>query len=48
MKKYIALTLVLILASLAITGCGETVSGVGKDINRIGRGVKTVFIRDAE
>ena len=26
-------------------GCGETVSGVGKDVNRMGKGVSTFFFR---
>jgi len=29
-----------------LTGCGETFSGMGKDIRRIGRGAKTVVFRD--
>ena len=39
----------LILAAIVVfmlSGCGETVSGIGKDTGRIGRGVRTVFIRD--
>ena len=27
-----------------ISGCGETVHGVGKDVSRVGRGVKTIFV----
>lgn len=44
MKKIIILVL-LITASLTLTGCGETVSGVGKDVNRMGKGVSTFFFR---
>lgn len=31
----------------ALAGCGETISGVGKDAGRIGKGVKTIFIKDS-
>ena len=34
-----------LIASLALGGCGETVSGVGKDVNRMGKGVGTFFFR---
>lgn len=27
------------------SGCGETISGVGKDANRMGKGVNTFFFR---
>ncbi|MBL7069296.1 MAG: hypothetical protein ISS34_05515 [Candidatus Omnitrophica bacterium] len=38
--------LVLIIICVVSIGCGETVSGVGKDAGRIGKGVRTIFIRD--
>jgi len=40
--------IVVIVACLALflAGCGETISGVGKDAGRIGKGVKTIFFRD--
>jgi len=44
MKKFILLVS-LLLAGYILTGCGETVSGVGKDINRMGKGVSTFFFR---
>ena len=44
MKKAI-LVLLLIAACAILYGCGETVSGVGKDVNRMGRGVNTFFFR---
>ena len=28
-----------------MAGCGETFSGVSKDASRIGKGVKTIFVR---
>jgi len=39
-----------VLAALVIqlTGCGETFQGIGKDVHRVGKGVKTIFIRDGE
>ena len=42
-KTAIIILMLMICASLA--GCGETVSGVGKDVNRMGRGVSTFFFR---
>ncbi|MFA5500690.1 MAG: hypothetical protein WC404_06395 [Candidatus Omnitrophota bacterium] len=44
MKKMV-LFLLLISTMLSLIGCGETVSGVGKDVNRMGRGVSTFFFR---
>jgi Entericidin EcnA/B family. len=43
--KRVALALLLLAVCVAIFGCGETVSGVGKDVNRMGRGVSTFFFR---
>jgi predicted small secreted protein len=45
MKRRVALVLGLIIASLITAGCGETVNGLSRDINRIGKGIKTVFMR---
>jgi len=36
---------VLIALSVSLMGCGETVSGVGKDVNRMSRGVNTFLFR---
>ena len=44
MRAAILLSLLLCL-SIALLGCGETISGVGKDANRMGRGVNTFFFR---
>lgn len=44
MRKFV-LFLLIITACAVLTGCGETVSGVGKDVNRMGRGVSTFFFR---
>ncbi|MDP3791899.1 MAG: hypothetical protein Q8R38_07645 [Candidatus Omnitrophota bacterium] len=44
MKKML-LFLLLISVTAILMGCGETVSGVGKDVNRMGRGVSTFFFR---
>jgi len=33
---------------LQLSGCGETVQGISKDAKRMGKGVKTIFIRDSE
>ncbi len=45
MKKSL-LILSLIVIGAYLSGCGETFSGIGKDASRIGKGVKTVFIRE--
>lgn len=45
MVKYIVLCS-LLAASLLAAGCGETVSGLGKDARRIGSGIHKVFIRE--
>ena len=44
MKKAILFILIL-SAGIALAGCGETVSGVGKDVGRMGRGINTFFFR---
>jgi len=44
MKKTVLAILILITV-VALSGCGETISGVGKDVNRMGKGVSTFFFR---
>ena len=46
-KRLILAAFVSLLA-LQLTGCGETFNGIGKDAKRMGKGVKTIFIRDSE
>jgi predicted small secreted protein len=43
--KHLTLALLILITATLLAGCGETVSGVGKDINRMGRGVSTFFFR---
>ena len=43
--KRLVLFILLLSACAVLFGCGETVSGVGKDVNRMGRGVSTFFFR---
>ena len=43
--KNIALALIMVAILTALSGCGETFSGVGKDVNRMGKGVSTFFFR---
>lgn len=31
---------------VCVSGCGETIRGIGSDFNRVGRGIKTIFISD--
>ena len=45
MKKYMAFILLLVFASILASGCGETINGLSKDMRRISKGVKTVFMR---
>ncbi len=44
MKK-VSFVALLLFVVIVLQGCGETFSGVGRDFNRIGRGVKTVFVK---
>lgn len=46
MGRRIAVLLLAVVVVSALSGCGETFSGVGKDTNRIGRGVKTLLFRE--
>ena len=43
--KRLVLFVLLLAVCAGILGCGETVSGVGKDVNRMGRGASTFFFR---
>jgi len=40
------LCVVVIISSVLLQGCGETVRGVGRDFSRVGRGIKTIFSSD--
>ena len=46
MKKMYFISLLLLII-LILQGCGETVRGVGRDVSRVGRGVKTIFVSDS-
>lgn len=46
MKKFFVFSL-LAICCIMLSGCGETIGGVGKDASRIGKGVKTIFIKDS-
>ena len=41
----IALMTLILVTAVMLAGCGETVSGLGKDVNRMGRGINTFFFR---
>ncbi|MDD5136068.1 MAG: entericidin EcnA/B family protein [Candidatus Omnitrophica bacterium] len=45
MKKIAMIITMLLVTAAVLSGCGETVSGVGKDVNRMGRGISTFFFR---
>ena len=47
MKKGILIILLIGICAF-LSGCGETISGVGKDANRMGKGVSTFFFRQSE
>ena len=38
---------ILIVLCCELCGCGETVQGVKKDAQRMGKGVRTIFIRES-
>ncbi|MFH1791825.1 MAG: hypothetical protein ABH885_07590 [Candidatus Omnitrophota bacterium] len=38
--------ILFILSTGILAGCGETLTGMSKDMKRVGKGVKTVFFRD--
>ena len=42
--KFLASAAILALLCAGLSGCGETFRGVGKDVSRIGYGVKTIFV----
>ena len=44
MRK-MSIVLLILTACVFLSGCGETISGVGKDVNRMGRGASTFFFR---
>ena len=43
--KNAIVAILIFTACMALSGCGETISGVGKDVNRMGKGVSTFFFR---
>lgn len=43
--KFLFISAILLLVT-GLAGCGETISGIGKDTKRIGQGVKTIFFKD--
>ena len=46
--KKLIFSVLLFMLALQLSGCGETFHGVGKDARRVGKGVKTIFIRDGD
>ena len=45
MKKIAAIISLIVLTAF-LAGCGETVHGVVKDSQRIGQGVRKIFVRE--
>lgn len=48
MKRALLIGLLLISFALMLAGCGETLNGISKDVKRMGKGVKTIFVREAD
>ena len=46
MKRNFTFVMIAMLLSVSLAGCGETINGLSKDAKRIGKGVRTVFVRD--
>ena len=46
--KKLLVTAIFLIICCQLYGCGETVQGVKKDAQRMGKGVKTIFIRDGK
>jgi predicted small secreted protein len=46
--KRLILGIFLVMVIFQLSGCGETLQGITKDATRMGKGVKTIFIRDSE
>ncbi|MDP3789072.1 MAG: hypothetical protein Q8R48_01570 [Candidatus Omnitrophota bacterium] len=44
--KKLFLLAFLSMIMFQLSGCGETISGIGKDARRIGKGVKTILVGD--
>lgn len=47
MRKLMTLLLLIVLIFL-FSGCGETLLGISKDVKRMGKGIKTIFVRETE
>ena len=44
MKRTTSSGLIFLFAVILLTGCGETIRGVGRDTSRIAYDVKTIFV----
>ena len=42
----IMVLMVLLSFCSIVIGCGETMGGIGKDATRMGRGIRTIFVKD--
>lgn len=47
MKRFF-IGIILMVFTITLFGCGETFTGVTKDVKRMGKGVRTVFLRDTD
>jgi predicted small secreted protein len=48
MKRFMALLAISACLSLVLAGCGETIQGMAKDVDRVGRGVHKVLFRETD
>jgi len=46
-QKCLILVILVVFCS-GIIGCGESFSGAGKDVRRVGKGIKTIFVKDGQ
>ncbi|MFC1809452.1 hypothetical protein ACFL3D_04965 [Candidatus Omnitrophota bacterium] len=47
MQRNVRIITYFIVAGIVLAGCGETVRGMWKDMQRVGGGLKKVFICDS-
>jgi len=43
-NNLLAISATLLILLFALSGCGETLRGIGRDTSRVAYGVKTIFV----
>ena len=46
MPRFLFSFIALLTVAGVASGCGSTIRGVGKDVGRVGRGVKMIFVSE--